>query len=594
MNMLRKTISSQSVCTTRVRSLNKRVEILVLIGCIWAIMTHIVLAQSADLVLVNGNFATMDLARPQAQAVAISGNSILAVGTNESIGRYQGDQTQVIDLGGRFAMPGLIEGHGHFVGLGQSLMMLDLSEVESWEEVVEMVAEATQVTPPGQWILGRGWHQSKWKQPPADHVDGYPTHDAISQLTPNHPVLLTHSSGHMNFANEYAMRLAGVDQNTRAPRGGEILTNPQGQPIGVFRSMAQGLVTAALASDQRKKTRVERTAELQQAIQLASAKCLEYGITSFQDAGTTFEIVDLFRELAIAGKLPVRLYVMIREENDRLEARLKNYKIIGLGNEHLTVRALKRSIDGALGPHGAWLLAPYEDLPTTRGLNTAPVESVIRMAELAIEHDFQMCVHAIGDRANREVLDIYESMFEQHPSNVPRRWRIEHAQHLDQADIPRFGQLGVIASMQGIHCTSDAVYVLQRLGRRRSQLGAYVWRSLIDSGAIVTNGTDAPVERINPFESMYASVTRKINDEIDFFPEQSMTREEALRSYTIDCAYAAFEETRKGSLVPGKLADIVVLDTDLLKCTDQELRQTQVLMTIVGGKVVYRQADQVP
>lgn len=561
---------------------------------IWAMVVQagVSFAFQADRVLLNGNFATIDQARPQAEAVAIAGNSILAVGSNDVVRRHIGEATEIIDLEGRFAMPGLIEGHGHFVGLGQSLMMLDLSEVESWEEVVEMVAEAAQITPPGEWILGRGWHQSKWKQPPEGNVDGYPTHDSISQLTPNHPVLLTHASGHMNFANQYAMRLGGIDENTAAPRGGEILTDSQGEPIGVFRSMAQGLVTAALSADQRKKSATERAADLRRAIQLASNKCVEFGITSFQDAGTTFEIVDLFRELAVAGQLPVRLYVMLREDNQRLEARLKNYKMIGLGNEHLTVRALKRSIDGALGPHGAWLLAPYEDLPSTSGLNTAPVDSVIRMAELAIEHDFQMCVHAIGDRANREVLDIYESMFKQHPSNVPRRWRIEHAQHLDPADIPRFGQLGVIASMQGIHCTSDAVYVLQRLGVRRSQQGAYVWRSLIDSGAIVTNGTDAPVERINPFESMYASVTRKINDEIDFFPEQSMTREETLRSYTLHCAFAAFEETRKGSLVPGKLADIVVLDTDLLNCSDDELRQAKVLMTMVGGKVVYRRPDQ--
>lgn len=234
------------------------------------------------------------------------------------------------------------------------------------------------------------------------------------------------------------------------------------------------------------------------------------------------------------------------------------------------------------------MLAPYEDLPGTSGLNTASVESVMAMAELAIEHDFQMCVHAIGDRANREVLDIYQSMFQQHPTSLSRRWRIEHAQHLHPDDIPRFGQMGVIASMQGIHCTSDAVYVLQRLGARRSQQGAYVWRSLIDSGAVVTNGTDAPVERITPFESIYASVTRKINGEFPFFPEQCMTRQEALQSYTLHCAYAAFEETRKGSLVPGKLADMVVLDTDLLKCPDEAIRQAKVLMTIVGGKVVYQ------
>jgi predicted amidohydrolase YtcJ len=544
-------------------------------------------AQPAERIFLNGNFLTMDPGRPHVEAVAVTGQNILAVGSNESIRRHLGENTEVIDLQNRFVMPGFIEGHGHFVGLGQSLMMLDLSEVESWDEIVEMVAAATQVTPPGQWIVGRGWHQSKWKQPPAEQVAGYPKNDAVSRLTPNHPVLLTHASGHMNFANDYAMRLAKIDETTPAPRGGEILADETGKPIGVFRSMAQGLVTAAFAADERKKDSAQRLADLRTAVELASAKCLEFGITSFQDAGTTFEIVDLLRDLAVAEQLPVRLYVMIREDNERLSARLRNYKFIGLGNEFLTVRALKRSIDGALGPHGAWMLAPYEDLPGTSGLNTASIESVVAMAELAVEHDFQMCVHAIGDRANREVLDIYQSMFQQHPSSLSRRWRIEHAQHLHPDDIPRFGQLGVIASMQGIHCTSDAVYVLQRLGARRSQQGAYVWRSLIDSGAVVTNGTDAPVERITPFESIYASVTRKINGEFPFFPEQCMTRQEALQSYTLHCAYAAFEETRKGSLVPGKLADMVVLDTDLLKCPEDSIRQTQVLMTIVGGKIVY-------
>jgi hypothetical protein len=543
--------------------------------------------QQADLVLLNGEFATMDQAQPAAQAIAIQGDQILDIGSDPQIRKLVSPATKIIDLEGRFAMPGLIEGHGHFVGLGESLMMLDLSKAKSWEEIVDQVAKAAESTPSGQWIVGRGWHQSKWAQRPASQVDGYPTHQSMSHRVPNHPVLLTHASGHMNFANEYAMRLAKVDKSTQPPAGGEILTDEAGQPIGIFRETAQGLITQVHAKDERRKTDAQRAAEFGQAVELALANCLEHGITSFQDAGSSFEIVDQLKALANAGKLKVRLYVMIRDENQKIRAKLKHYKIIGLGEQHLTVRALKRSIDGALGPHGAWLLAPYQDLPASRGLNTATIESVTETAELAVEHGFQLCVHAIGDRANRETLDIFEKMFQSHPSNQPRRWRIEHAQHLDPADIPRFAQLNVIASMQGIHCTSDAIFVPQRLGMRRSKEGAYVWRSLLDSGAIVTNGTDVPVESISPFASIHASVTRRLSSDVDFFPEQCMTREEALRSYTLDCAYASFEETLKGSLVPGKLADIIVLDRNLLTCPTDEIPRTQVLLTIVGGQIRY-------
>lgn len=562
------------------------------IGCL--ISAEPLPGQQADLVLHGGKILTMDEARPSVEAIAIRGDRIQALGSTESIRKHLGESTQVIDLKGQFAMPGLIEGHGHFVGLGESLMMLDLSQAQSWQEIVEQVAAAAQTTPSGKWIIGRGWHQSKWAQLPANQVDGYPHHQSLSAVSPNHPVMLTHASGHMNFANEYAMRLAKVDENSKPPRGGEILKDVAGKPLGVFRETAQGLITAAFQSDEGKKTSQQRWAELEQAVDLACAKCLENGITSFQDAGASFETIDALRGLTQDNKLRVRLYVMIRDENDQLEAKLKHYKMIGLGDHFLTVRAIKRSIDGALGPHGAWLLEPYQDLPSSRGLNTASVESVTRSAELAIEHGFQLCVHAIGDRANREVLDIYEKMFSQHRSNLPRRWRIEHAQHLHPDDIPRFAKLNVIASMQGIHCTSDAIFVPQRLGMRRSQEGAYVWRSLIDSGVIVTNGTDVPVEPINPFESIYASVTRKLRNDIDFFPEQCMTREEALRSYTIDCAYAAFEESLKGSLVPGKLADLVVLDQDLLHCPAEKIRETQVLMTVVAGKIAYRKLNDLP
>ncbi len=544
--------------------------------------------RAADLVLIGGNVFTVDESRPTAEAVAMFKGRIVAVGTNESMKPWIGDETKVVDLEGKFAMPGFIEGHAHFVGLGESKMMLNLQQAKTWDDIVSQVADAAKTTPPGEWIIGRGWHQSKWERPPTPNVDGYPTDIDINKVSPDHPVLLTHASGHMSFANGYAMRLAGIDSNTRNPAGGEIVKSESGAPIGVFRETAQGLVGRVKAKADNQRSEAEKMDYTRRAVELASQECLRKGITSFQDAGSSLETVESLKRFADDGKLGVRLWVMIRDNNERMEGQLAKYKMIGYGNEFLTVRALKRSIDGALGAHGAWLLAPYVDMPTSSGLNTASIESVTKTAELGIKNDFQVCVHAIGDRANREVLDIYENLFAANPTPFPRRWRIEHAQHLHPDDIPRFEELGVIASMQGVHCTSDAVFVPKRLGMRRSQEGAYVWKSLIDSGAIVTNGTDAPVEDVNPLDSFYATVTRRLTDEVTFFPEQALTREEAIRSYTIACAYAAFEETSKGSLVPGKLGDIVVLSNDLIHCPEEEIKNTKVIMTIVDGKIAFQ------
>lgn len=545
----------------------------------------------ADVILMGGTIYTVDAARPRAAAIAISKDRILAVGSNESMKPYIGNETKIIDLDGKFAMPGFIEGHAHFVGLGESMMMLNLQKAKNWDEIVAQVAAAAKTTPPGEWIIGRGWHQSKWDQPPSRNVEGYPTAFEIDKISPDHPVLLTHASGHMNFANGYAMRLAGIDAETNNPTGGEVLKDNTGAPIGVFRETAQSLVSRILAQAERTRSLSERSAHLRRAVDLASKECLSKGVTSFQDAGSSFQVIDQLKDLAARGKIGVRLWVMIRASNPRLETLAPQYKMIGFANDFLTVRAIKRSIDGALGSHGAWLLSPYDDMPASSGLNTSTVESVTESARIAIQNDFQFCVHAIGDRANREVLDIYEKLFSEFPSGIGRRWRIEHAQHLSPQDIPRFASLDVIASMQAIHCTSDAVYVPTRLGIRRSQQGAYVWQSLIGSGAIVTNGTDAPVEDVNPLSSFYASTTRQLKPGITFFPEQVMTRQQAVRAYTIDAAYAAFEESIKGSLVPGKLADIVVLSHDLINCTDDEIKETSVLMTIVGGKIVYQRAQ---
>jgi hypothetical protein len=321
---------------------------------------------------------------------------------------------------------------------------------------------------------------------------------------------------------------------------------------------------------------------------LASEECLSKGITSFHDAGSASQTIDLYRKLLNEGKLGVRLWVMISGTNERLAEELPKYRIINEADKHLTVRAIKKLIDGALGPHGAWLLEPYEDMPESAGLNTSSIEDITETARLAIENDFQLCVHAIGDRANRETLNIYEEAFKAHPEKTDTRWRIEHSQHLHRDDIPRFGELGVIAAMQGIHCTSDAPYVLERLGEKRAEEGAYVWQKLMQSGAVVTNGTDAPVEDVDPIASYYSTVSRKLDDGTIFYPDQRMSRLEALRSYTLNNAHAAFEEDIKGSLTPGKLGDITVLSKDIMTIPEDEIPTTEVLYTIVGGKVMYR------
>ncbi len=416
-------------------------------------------------------------------------------------------------------------------------------------------------------------------------MEGYPIHVALSRAVPDHPVLLTHGSGHMSLANGAAMELAGIGPDTKDPAGGEILRDSEGRATGVFRETAQRVLYRV--ADRA----VETDAEIDEAIRLASEECLRNGITSFHDAGSYFRLIDRYRQLAESGHLSVRLWVMISESNAQLARRLPEYRIIGAGDHFLTVRGIKRFIDGALGAHGAWLLEPYNDLPQSRGLQLNSIEVLRETARLAAEHDMQLCIHAIGDRANREVLDLYEATFAANPREDSRRWRIEHAQHLDPDDIARFAKIGVVAAMQGNHCTSDGPFVVARLGEKRSRDGAYAWRSLLDAGASVVNGTDAPVEDVDPIGSFYASVTRRLADGTTFFPEQCMTREEALRSYTIDAAWAAFEEDLKGSLTPGKLADIVVLSNDLLTCPDEEILSTEVECTIVGGEVVY-EADK--
>jgi predicted amidohydrolase YtcJ len=555
-------------------------------------------APPADLVLLNGRIVTVDDARPEAQALAIRGNRIAAVGSDEEIRRLVGPATEVIDLEGRLAIPGFIEGHGHFMGLGQAKMVLDLTSVGHWDEIVAMVASAAREAQSGSWIRGRGWHQEKWTGLPQPSVEGNPVHASLSAVSPNNPVYLVHASGHAAFANARAMELAGITRDTPDPPGGEVVRDAAGEPTGLLRETAQGMVGRAIAEYQARRGPEAREAEERRMAELAGAEALAHGVTSFHDAGVAFPTIDFFRQLADEGRLPIRLYAMVRvgsqrnesEGNEGLGELLARYRTVGYGGDFLTVRSIKRQVDGALGAHGAWLLEPYDDLPRSTGLVLEPVEDIAATAALAVEHGYQLNTHAIGDRGNREILDLYERVYREN-GGQELRWRIEHAQHLHPRDIPRFGELGVIASMQGVHATSDGPWVPAKIGHQRAEEGAYVWQELWRTGAVVTNGTDVPVEPISPVESFYASVSRRLPDGSVFYPAQRMTRQQALRSYTLNNAYAAFEEDLKGSLTVGKLADVVVLSRDIMRVPEEEIRGTRVVYTILDGRVRYRDPE---
>lgn len=542
-----------------------------------------------DLVLVGGTVVTVDPAVPDGEGVAIRDGRIVAVGSTDEIRGMAGRSTEVVELGGRTVLPGFIEGHGHFLGLGNARMILDLSRTTTFQQIVDMVAEAAATAEPGAWIAGRGWHQERWDPAPEVTYEGVATHEALSVVSPDNPVVLTHASGHGSFVNARAMEVAGIDRNTPNPTGGTIVKDAAGNPTGFLRQAAQGLVGRVRSEAEASLTADELRVRLERQVELAGEEALRNGITSFHDMGATFAEIEGLRMLADQGRLPVRLHVAVRgESNDEMDRRLPEYRTVGYGNHFLTVRAIKRSIDGALGTHGAWMLEPYADLPTTSGLPQLTPENLRGTAEVAYRHGFQLNTHAIGDRGNREALDIYDAVMGDDPAGQDLRWRIEHAQNLHPDEVPRFARMGVVASMQGIHATSDGPWVPQRLGMERARQRAYVWRSLLDAGATICNGTDVPVEPISAVSSYTASVTRRMANGQQFFPEQAMSRLEALQSYTINCARAVFEEDQLGSVTPGKLADLVVVDRNPLTVEDDSLGGMQVEMTLVGGEIRFR------
>ena len=540
----------------------------------------------ADLIIRGGTIYTANDSNPIVEAVAVKGDTILFAGSLSEVNEYQSEQTGIIDLKGATMTPGFIESHGHIMGVGYNELNLDLMSVKSYDELVQKVKEAADKAQPGQWIIGRGWHQDKWDVKPEKMVKGFQTHEKLSAATPNNPVYLSHASGHAGFANAKAMQLAGVNQMSvesmaAETEGGEIIRDKLGSPTGIFNERAQSLIGRVIPADTPETNA--------RALELAMDACARNGITGFHDAGASRSSIDLFHQFRDAGKLKSRLYVMISGRDMPL---VKEW--LGRSPEidprGVTVRAIKLNCDGALGSRGAWLLEPYTDRPDFSGMATLPMDTVLSVSRDALKSGYQVCSHAIGDRANHEILDRYETAFKENPSNTDHRFRIEHAQHLHPNDIPRFTKLGVIPAMQAVHLSSDRPWAIERLGEKRIKEGAYMWQTLLKSGAKVINGTDAPVEPLTPIASFYASVTRmtlKGEPAGGYEPEEKMTREQALRSYTLDAAYGAFEEKIKGSIEPGKLADFTIFSQDIMKVKDSDLLKTEVVRTIVGGRTVF-------
>jgi predicted amidohydrolase YtcJ len=535
--------------------------------------------READLILVNGRIHTLDPSVPDGTAIAVMGDRIERVGGDAEIAALASPKTRRMDLHGKTVIPGLIDAHLHLMGIGESLSELDLRGTTSAAEAAAKVADAAARAAPGSWIQGRGWDQNLWQVPE------FPGASVLDAVAAGHPVALTRVDGHALWVNQAAMDLAGIGRGTSDPKGGRLIRDRStGKPTGVLLDDAMPLIESKIPAPGPDIK--------QQWVELAGAKLLAAGVTSVQDAGVDPEDISLYKSMVEAGRLPLRVYAMLGGSNRKLPDYFAFPAVIGYGDRRFTFRSLKLGVDGALGSRGAALLEAYSDDPKNWGLTTFPQDQLEKIARESLRRGFQVCVHAIGDRGNRMVLDVFQSALAAVPSGDPR-FRIEHAQILAPSDIPRFGRLGIIASMQPIHATSDMPWVPARIGPDRLA-GAYPWRSLLDSSARLAFGTDAPVEGWNPFDGLFAAVTRQdhsLHPEGGWLPEQRLTREEALRAYTLGGAYAAFEEKEKGTLTPGKLADMVVLDRDYFEVPEPEIWKVSPEMTILGGKVVYSRPE---
>lgn len=548
---------------------------------LFAGLASVALAQGAapvaDLIVTHARIYTSDDTRPVVEAVAVAGGKVLFAGNAAGAMALKGATTRVLDLGGRTVIPGMIDAHGHVAGLGDALHIVDLTGTTTYDEVVARVAERAKKTPQGQWVLGRGWDQNDWGD------TRFPTHDKMTAAVPDHPVYIVRVDGHAGLANLKALQAAGVTAATQDPSGGHIERNADGRPSGVFVDNAQGLVRRAIPRQTRD--------DVKRAITDAVREAQRWGLTGVHDAGASATALDVYEELAKSGQMKFRLYAMISDDAPTVEAWFKRGPLMDAYNGSLWVRAIKLYSDGALGSRGAALLEPYSDDPRNIGLLVSAPAHIQDVATRALKAGFQINTHAIGDRGNRLVLDAYEAALKAAPT-ADHRFRVEHAQILNFDDVPRFAHLGVIPSMQASHQTSDMYWAGARLGAQRL-LGAYAWRSLLNTGVVVPNGSDFPVEQVNPLISFHSAVSRQ--DARDWppggwYPAERMTREEALKSITIWAAYAGFQEKVLGSLTPGKYADFVVLDQDLMRVPPELLLNTKVLQTWVGGTKVYEAA----
>jgi predicted amidohydrolase YtcJ len=535
---------------------------------------------SADLILVNGRVYTVDNARPLVSALAVRSGRIVFVGSDAEARVLATPTTQTIDLHGATVFPGFTDAHAHLLGLGDELRRVNVAGATSYEEVIDRVKTWAKNVKPGDWILGRGWDQNRWP------TKEFPTHEALSRAFPNNPVVLERIDGHADLANAKAMELARITAATPEPSGGRILKLASGAPSGVFIDNAAGLIERAIPASTRADTR--------KAILAAIAECNRWGLTGIHDPGESPQTVSIYEELARAKDLNLRSYVMLSDPGEPGSAAAHANPYLQRGPQsalydgHLWIRAIKLYADGALGSRGAALLAPYSDDSTNSGLLVSQPAHLEAWAEWALRHGFQVNVHAIGDRGNRNVLDAFETALRAVPK-ADHRFRIEHAQVVSPQDIPRFAKLGVIPSMQATHQTSDMGWAEARLGPERIR-GAYAWRSLLNTGVIIPNGTDFPVEEVNPLLTFHAAVTRQNPSNQPaggWYPDQRMTREEALQSMTIWPAYAGFQESMLGSLTPGKYADFVVLDRDIMRIPETEILGARVLSTWIGGHPVY-------
>ena len=529
-----------------------------------------------DLILQNGRIYMVDPANGVAEAMAIRADRIERVGSDVDILSRRGPATRVIDLNGATVVPGLHDAHGHVTGLGASLQTLDLRGTTSYQQIVELVRKRVAAARPGEWIVGRAWDQNDWPE------TTWPTHDALSAVSPANPVYLTRVDGHAGLANKEAMDLARLTAASSDPPGGQIIRGERREPTGVLIDNAQALVSSRIPAPSDR--------QLEELILRADAEMRRLGITTVHDAGADGRTVDTYRRLMDDGRMKTRVYVMLRGSLASLQPFFANGPLTDYARHRLAVRAIKIVADGALGSRGAAMLEPYSDEPSSRGLLTTPPEEIYAQTLAASKAGFQTAVHAIGDRANRLVLDIFERVQKEVPAARALRMRVEHAQILDAADIPRFAALGVIASMQATHATSDMPWVPARIGRDRMDEGAYVWRKLMATGATIANGSDFPVEEPDPLRGFYAAITRQ--DPMGRPPggwmaSQRMTRAEALASFTRQAAYAAHAESLTGSIEPGKLADVVVLSSDVMQRPEPDILETTVRMTIVGGEIVY-------